>query len=387
MRADIDNGNMAGKTKVLYIITGLATGGAERALYNLLNGGLADHFDNHLISLSDEGTIGSLIRELGVPVTALNMRSGLPSLSGLVKLHRVVREFRPDLIQGWMYHGNIVATLARALAPGRPVLLWNVRQSLYSLSNEKFVTQQVIRLNKLFSSHVSALLYNSKLSKKQHEKYGFSSSKGLVIPNGIDMKKFSYSSKSSRKIRSELGISDGALVVGLVARLHPMKDHKLFLKVATEIAHRNLNTHFLLSGLNVTVNNQYFEKLIPVKVSNRFHLLGERDDVPELMCAMDILCLCSAWGEGFPNVIGEAMAVGLPCVTTDVGDSAFLVGECGVVCPPKDEAALGVAIKTLLMLSDEQRSKLGKKAHERVKQNFSLGSIVRNYVDLYRNLV
>jgi len=144
--------------KSIHIITGLSIGGAERALYNLLQRGLVERLETHIISLSDEGTMGPQIRALGVPVTALNMRSGRPSLSSVVKLRRIVRELRPDLIQGWMYHGNLAATLARTLAPGRPVLVWSIRHSLNELGYEKPMTRHVIRTNRLLSSAPDALL-------------------------------------------------------------------------------------------------------------------------------------------------------------------------------------------------------------------------------------
>jgi len=308
--------------KIVQLITGLSTGGAERALYNLLNGGLADHFNSHVISLGDEGSIGPLIKALGVPVTALGMRGGRPSRSGLAKLCRVIRRFQPDLIQGWMYHGNLAATLARTLAPGRPVLAWNIRQTLYDLANEKPMTRQVIRANRLFASAPGVLLYNSHLSREQHENFGFSSLNGRVIPNGIDMQQFCYSGEARKRLRSELGIPASALVVGHVARLHPMKDHPAFLRAAVGLALRYPETHFVLSGRDVFLENKTLEPLVPGQVRDRFHLLGERGDISEIMNAMDIFCLSSAWGEGFPNVIGEAMATGLPCVATDVGDSS-----------------------------------------------------------------
>ncbi len=373
--------------KVIHIITGLDTGGAERALYNLLHGGLADHFNCHIISLSDEGTMGPLIRELGVPVATLGMRGGRPSFSGLVKLMRVVREFQPDLIQGWMYHGNLIATLARSLAPGRPALAWNVRHSLYDLLNEKSGTQKVIRLNKFFSTSPDVLLYNSQLSQKQHESFGFSSLNGRVIPNGIDVQKFCFSDETQKRVRTELGIPVDAQVVGHVARRHPMKDHPAFLRAAVKLALRNPTLHFLLSGLGVSFESKTLEHLVPAQVRDRFHLLGERGDVSELMSAMDVFCLSSAWGEGFPNVIGEAMAARVPCVATDVGDSAVVIGDAGVIVPLRDEEALADGIDSLLTMHLNERRALGVKARDRIETNYTLNAIVEQYAVLYGALM
>jgi glycosyltransferase involved in cell wall biosynthesis len=373
--------------KIIHIITGLSTGGAERALYNLLPGGLINWFDNHVVSLSDEGTMGQQIRTLGVSVTTLNMCGGQPSLSSLTKLRRVIRELKPGIIQGWMYHGNLAATLARTLAPGRPVLVWNIRHSLYDLAHEKRMTQKVIRANRLFSSAPDALLYNSRLSREQHEDFGFVSRNGQLIPNGIDVQRFCFSGEVRKRVRSELGIPAEVQVVGHVARLHPMKDHPAFLRAAAALAIRYPETHFLLSGRDVSSENKTLEQLVPAQVRDRFHLLGERGDVSELMSAMDILCLSSAWGEGFPNVIGEAMATGVPCVATDVGDSKLVIGDTGVVVPPQNENALAAGVESLLMMPLEDRRALGASARARIEANYTLGAIVEQYAALYESLV
>ncbi len=373
--------------KIVHIITGLSTGGAQRALYNLMRGGLGVRFNSHIVSLSNEGTMGPLIRELGVPVTTLNMLGGLPSLSGLVKLRRIVREFQPDLIQGWMYHGNLAATLARTFARRHPALAWNVRHSLYDLGYEKPMTRQVIRLNMFFSSSPNMLLYNSQLARKQHEAFGFALGNGLVIPNGIDVQRFCFSDESRTRVRSELGIPAEANVVGHVARLHPMKGHRFFLRAAADLAQRYPETHFLICGQNVSLENVALRQLIPVRAHDRFHLLGERGDVSELMSAMDIFCLSSVWGEGFPNVIGEAMATGLPCVVTDVGDSAVVVGDTGVVVPPQDESAFVTGVESLLTMSPEERRMLGASAQARIEASYTLEAIVGQYASLYEKLL
>ena len=372
---------------ILYIITGLSTGGAEMALFNLLQGGLDERFSCHVVSLSNEGTMGAKIKALGIPVTTLGMRRGLPSFSGLNTLRTLVREFKPDIIQGWMYHGNLVATLARRMASGAPCLVWNIRQSLYELNNEKFLTRQVIRLNRFFSTGVNALLYNSQLSQKQHEALGFSATESRVLPNGIDVRKYLFSNSHRKKVRSELDVSDDAIIVGHVARFHPMKDHQLFIKAAVKIARGNAHIYFLLSGRNVLLENEDIARLIPTELSDRFFFLGERNDISELMCAMDVLCLSSAWGEGFPNVIGEAMAIGLPCVATDVGDSGIIIADTGLIVPARTEDKLISGIEKLVMMSHQERRSLGEKAHVRINDNYKLSAIVDRYTSLYKQLL
>ncbi|MCI5141182.1 MAG: glycosyltransferase, partial [Candidatus Electrothrix sp. ATG1] len=359
----------AKKYNILHIITGLATGGAERVLYNLLNGGLAKSFNNHIISLSDKGTIGPLIQELGIPVTTLDMHPKFPSLSGLSGLRRVVRAFQPDLIQGWMYHGNLVATLARALAVERPMLAWSIHHSLNELYHEKPITRQVIRANRYVSSFPEAIHYCSQHSQKLHEEYGFVAENGLFIPNGINTQRFFFSSAARQRIRSELDIPANAQIIGHVARFHPMKNHQIFIQAATDLANRYPDVQFLLVGRNVDPYNQIIAALIPEPLRYRFHMLGERNDVPDLMCAMDIFCQ-SSWSEAFPVVLGEAMTTGIPCVATDVGDSAIIIGDTGVIVPPRSERALTAGLESVLAMSTEKRHALGEKARARIEANY-----------------
>jgi len=373
--------------RVVHIITGLNTGGAERALYNLLQGGMVDRFNCSVVSLMDEGTMVPQIEALGVPVTSLGMRRGVPSLSILNELRRVMQKQQPDLIQGWMYHGNLAAWLARFFSQNKPAILWNVRHSIYDLAKEKLMTRQIIRANRLFSSVPDSILYNSHVSRIQHEKFGFSSQNGQVIPNGINIRTCHPSKNARAKVRSELTIPEDALVVGHVARLHPMKDHPLFLGAAVKLADHFPTLHFLLCGRGVSFSNKRLRQLVPSHLSNRFHLLDERPDIPGLMSAMDILSSSSSYGEGFPNVLGEAMACGVPCVATDVGDSAVIVSDYGVIVPPCDEMSLIVGIERLLLLSADERSKLGSHARNHILENFALESIVKQYIALYENLI
>ncbi len=371
--------------KILHIITGLSTGGAERALYNLLQGGLSTEFDSHVISLSDAGTMGVQIEALGVPVITLGMQAGRPSVGGALKLRSAIKDLQPDIIQGWMYHGNLVASLARFFCSQKVPIVWNVRHSLYDLSAERRMTRQVIRINRILSKSVTSLLYNSQLSREQHEDFGFCRDKGLVIPNGINCQEFGFSMDARRNIRAELAIPVEARVIGHVARFHPMKDHAVLLQAAKIILGHYPDTHFVLSGRDVDLNNAELKQHIPNELQNKFHLLGERSDIADLMSAMDILS-SSSWGEAFPNVLGEAMAIGIPCVATNVGDSALIIGNCGVVVPPKNKITLAAGIESLLAMPDIERCALGENARRRIEDKFTLSVIVERYICLYRKL-
>ncbi|WP_404363721.1 glycosyltransferase [Marinobacter sp.] len=371
---------------ILHVITGLGTGGAERALFSTLEGGLADAMSCHVLSLTDEGTYGSRIRALGVPVYALHMRRGLPTLRVISGLARVIREVKPDVLQGWMYHGNLAASVGRLMAASSPALAWNVRHSLYGMTGEKPMTRHVIRANALLSRRPDVILYNSETSRRQHEAFGFSAKQGQVIPNGFDLDRLAPSVERGDAIRQELEIPRDAPVIGHVGRLHPLKDHPGFLRAAVRLLKQEArDAHVIMSGLGVSDDTASLASLIPAELKARFHLLGERRDVPDLMRAMDVFCQ-SSWSEAFPNVLGEAMAAGVPCVATDVGDSADIVGDTGVVVPPSDEEALFWGLQQLLAKPTAERQALGEAARSRVAARYGRDAVVSQYINLYEDL-
>lgn len=377
---------MMEKPRVLHVITGLSTGGAERALYNVLAGGLAARYESAVVSLRDTGTFGVLIQSLGVPVHALHMRRGAPTPGVIGRLWRLVRELRPDVIQGWMYHGNLVASVTARMMPGRPAVVWNIRQSLYSLVAEKPMTRQVIRADRLISGGADAIIYNSHLSRTQHESFGFRGSQSTVIPNGFDLERLQPDPGTGALVRKELGLPADAVVIGHVARFHPMKDHPSFLRAAVRVVRENPLARFLLVGREVFPSHPALAGIVPPELMAQFVFIGERSDVHRLMHAIDVFCL-SSLSEAFPNVLGEAMASGVPCVTTDVGDCADIVGDTGIVVAASDSEALAEALQTMIRKSSQERQLLGQAARERVKRHYGLGFVVGRYTDIYQQLL
>jgi len=362
-------------------------GGAERALYNVLSGGLAERFDSAVLSLGDEGTIGPRIRDLGVPVYTLNVSSGLPSPKALARLRKIVRSINPDVLQGWMYHGNLAASITGKFSSGRPAVVWNVRHSLYDLAVEKLLTRQVIRANRWLSYGAGAIIYNSRVSNDQHEAFGFDGTRSRVIPNGFDLETLKPDMMAGASVREEFGIPKDATVIGHVARFHPMKDHAGFLRAAVTVAQKRLNVHFLLIGRGVSLDNPALVGIVPSDLASRFICLGERSDVYDLMQAMDVLCLSSAWGEAFPNVLGEAMASGVPCVATDVGDSADIIADTGRIVPTGQPHMLAAALLDMLDMPVTERLALGRAARKRIEAKYALPVIVSQYAELYEQLI
>jgi len=332
-----------------------------------------------VVCLKHEGAIGSRIRELGVPVFALGFRSNVPNPLKMLPFIRLVRQWRPHLLHGWMYHGNLAASIATIFAPDKAPVLWNVLQSLYDIRSERALTALTIRLGAWRSRHVAAILYDSRVSADQHRAFGYDSACGMVIPGGFDCQAFRPNSEARRQVRRELAVDPDAVLIGLVARYHPVKNHAGFLRAAGLVARAHPRTRFLLVGRGISVDQPEIARLLEeYRLHENVLLLGERSDIPRLTAALDIACSAS-WGEGFSNSIGEAMACGVPCVVTDVGDSAFAIGSTGIAVPPGDPEAFSRALCQMIEGGAEYRRRLGAAARERVENEFSLSAVAHQY--------
>jgi len=372
--------------RVIFVITGLARGGAEMMLLKLCSKLDPRRFTPSVISLADKGVVGPSIEALGITVYTLGMRPNRPSLTGWLRLCKLISTLRPNLIQGWMYHGNLAASLA---AGTRIPVVWGMRHSLYGLGKERALTRWAIRLGAVMSRrYPCAIVYNSQTSAHQHEVFGFAAAQTCIIPNGFDTEVFHPDEYVRTSIRQELGLSDNIVLIGLIGRYHPMKDHRNFLNAAALLGKEFSDVRFLLVGCGMDADSPALGKMIAESgLGDRVLLLGERKDIPQLNAALDIASSTSAWGEGFANVIGEAMSCGVPCVVTDVGDSAWIVGSTGKVVPRSDPVALAAAWKSLILIGRGERQALGILARQRVIEKFSLEPVVDQYEELYESLI
>jgi glycosyltransferase involved in cell wall biosynthesis len=266
-------------------------------------------------------------------------------------------------------------------------VIWGIH-STYSLSLEKKMTAALVRLCAPLSKLASSIVFVSRTSQSQHKAKGYFTENSCVIPNGIDTTLFAPSNEARVSVRAELGLSADALLIGIIGRHHPMKDQASFLRVAGQISKRYGAAHFLLAGRGVDVDNRALLKLIEeLKLDEHVHLLGERTDIARLVAALDIFCLSSCYGESFPIIVGEAMSCAVPCVVTDVGDSAWMVSDTGRFVPPRDTGALVAAWQEFLEIGPAGRQTLGAAARSRVTELFSLPSVVARYEELYENSI
>ena len=373
--------------RVLYIITGLSTGGAEMMLLKVLERLDRQRFAPHVISLTTLGELAPRISALAIPVDAVGMKPSLPSLSGFFRLVRMLKRLDPDVVHTWMYHADLLGGLAARMA-GISAVGWCIRNSNLDRDKTKSSTRAVVRLCASLSRWVpSRILSCSEQARQVHVECGYAAEKMIVVPNGFDLGRFKPDKDARKRVRDELGLDADTPLVGLIGRFDPQKNHAGFFEAAGRLHRRMPHAHFVLAGQGVDSSNAALtQAIIQAGVLANTHLLGLRNDMPELMAAMDVLA-SSSYGEAFPNVLGEAMACGVPCVVTDVGDSAYIVGDTGRVVASGDMTGLAAALEELLALPPAEKSALGERARARVAEYFEIGGVVRRYEDFYEGLL
>lgn len=373
--------------KIAFIITGLSTGGAEMMLLKLLQNIDRSRFQSTVISLIGKGEIGPRIEALGIPVHTLGMRRGVPNPLMIWRLAKLLRQLRPDVVHTWMYHADLLGGLAARLA-GIQQVVWGIHYSNLSKAENKRSTLTVVaccaRLSGWVPRHIVSC---SQMAKQVHAGAGYVDEKISVIPNGFDLTRFASDTAARANVRAELGLAPSALLVGVVARFDPLKNHLGFVRAAAQVLAQQPQAHFVLAGTDVDASNAALQAAIAAHpgLAAHMHLLGRRDDVPRLMAAFDVLASPSH-GEAFPNVLGEAMACGVPCVVTDAGDSAEIVGSTGRVVPVGDMDGLARELVAMLNLPAAQRAALGQQARVQVQANYEIGHVTHMYEAMYERV-
>lgn len=364
----------------LHIITGLSDGGAEAVLYRLC---AQDAGGRHsVISLTDAGKYGPLLEEaLEVPVICLDMPRGRVTLSGLQRLWSALRTGKPDVVQTWMYHADLLGGVAARLA-GRRNVVWGIHNTTLEPGKSRRSTMAVARVCAWLSGVVPRrIVCCAERSVTVHADLGYDRRRMRVVPNGYDLTVFRPDATAGAAVRRELGVDDNEALVGFVARHDPQKDHDTLLLALKALADRGLRPSCLLVGSGLdAANAPLVRRIDDLGLSGQVRLLGRRNDIPAVMNALDLHLMSSAFGEAFPNVLAEAMACGTPCVSTDVGDAAAIVGDTGWIVPPRDPAALAQAVA--LALQERGAPSWARRraaARERVETRFSIARMVDSY--------
>lgn len=368
--------------KILHVITGLEIGGAETMLFKLIRAMDPAQFSVRVVSLKGKGPIADDLRQNGTPVDSLHVGGPFSALWGMWKLRRLVLDWKPQVVHAWMYHANIFCSVA--MEGLKIPLLWGVRYSIRDLSDLKFLTRMLIDLGRVFSRGPKRILYNAQSIADQHEKLGYASHGRVVIPNGIDLEYWSKVQQPSGNLRSKIHDSAQDFIIGMVARFDPQKDFETFLEAAKITAAARKNVQFVLIGPGVTLEQSKLMRMIKDRHLEKIvHLLGEKKDVRSYLRDFDLFTLSSKNGEAFPNVLLEAMAMGIPVVATDVGDCRSILNDDSAVVEVGSPKSLAAAWEKVLSLPTEERLKRGEQGQKRVSQFYSIQTVRTAYQKIY----
>jgi len=378
--------------KIDFVITCLGAGGAERMLLKLLEQIDRRLVEPRVITLTEYGDISAKLAgrftAIDVPVAGLGMSRGVPGPQWIWRLARLFKERKPHLINTWMYHADLLGGLAAKLA-GSPPVVWNIRNTTLEAGKSKARTIGTARICARLSTILpERIICCAERAQSVHAALGYDADRTVIIPNGFNLDTFQPLPDERRRLRRELGIPEEALVIGYVSRFDPQKDHQNFIAAARHFQTAQENVHFVLCGDRITWDNRDLASWIEeAGLAASTHLLGHRDDIASIISTFDIATSASRYGEAFPNVVGEAMACAVPCVVTDVGDSALIVGETGKFVAPADALALSRAWRAVAVLPEAERLLLGKSARQRVMEKFSLPVVTRQYESLFLDVL
>lgn len=368
---------------VLHIITGLAVGGAEMALYRLIVQSRGGDYTHTVISLTPEGGMRERFFDAGIILHVLDLRRS--PLSQFLKLCRLVREIRPDIVQTWLYHADMLGGLAARLVGNRNII-WGIRSTEVAWGCSRHTTLVRKACARLSRWVPHTIVCVAEAARRAHTAIGYDAARMVVVGNGFDVSRLTATPAQRAELREQCGFGPDDIVIGTVGRFNASKDHGTFVRAVGLLARRHAHLRFLMVGKDLDADNRDLARWIAeTGMRNRFVLLGERADVPVCLAAMDIFCLSSRM-EAFPNVVGEAMAMGLPCVSTHVGDVAMLLADTGVIVPPGDPEMLAQGIATLLAMEPAQRASLGQRARARILAEFTMDRARRRFETIYNHI-
>lgn len=365
--------------KVVHVIKSLERGGAETVLRRLIEGADPNRFSWEVVSLTSLGAIGHDLRAGGTSVHALETTGPLGYAAAIPRLANLLRALRPDVVQTWMYHGDLIGGLAARLAGSIPTV-WAIHAGSPPLEGASTLDRMGLRANTLLSRRLPArIICCSHTTERVHTSLGYDRTKMVVIPNGFPV----------RPVEGDVGgeLQQGLPVVLRVGRDHPDKDIPTFLRALRRVRHEGTEMKGLLVGPGLHRGNRQLVELVrETGLTNHVDLLGPRDDVDHLLRIASVAVSSSSGGEGLPLIVGEAMAAGTPVVTTDVGDSALVVDDPARVVDPGDHQGLAQAIKRVLDLPPKERLTLGQRDKEVIVERWSLTQMIEGYCDEYVRL-
>lgn len=370
------------KIKILHIITSLGSGGAERVLFNLATKSNSEIFEHIVVSIQDQGVYGEELVKLGVKVYTLKVSKFKPWL--LLRIFSILKHESPNIIQSWLYHADFLTILIYAF--GYRNIIWNIRNNTLKWSMSSKLTIIIRRLCAFFSFVPKRIICCANSAKSEHIKIGYRSEKFLVIGNGYDFTKYRSNTSDRDLLRKELGISEFDFVIGNIGRDDPVKGRDILIKSIALAKENGLIAKLMIIGKGINTSNLFLMELI--NQNNLAHdviLLEQQFDIQRYYNVMDLFILSSS-AEAFPNVLSEAMATEVPCVTTDVGDAKEILGLEELVIDIGDFDGLSKKIISVFNMSLSQRNILGASLRRGIKTNYSMSAMIKSYEKCYRNI-
>ena len=369
--------------KIVFLIRSLNIGGAERQLVALAKGLHSRGVPVLVVVFYSNGPLENELQIAGVPVAVLDKRGRWDVFHFFWRLLQLLRQEKPDVLHGYLSVQNLLSVLIKPIFPSMRIV-WGVRASNMDLDCYDWLFRLVFHGECFLSRFADLIIVNSNAGKDYHQQHGFPERKMVVVPNGVDTKRFKPDPDARIRVRREWKISDHEKLIGLVGRIDPMKDHATFLRAAALLLQQRTDVRFVCIGDGPA---SYKSKLLTLAselgIENNLIWAGARNDMTAVYTALDIAS-SSSLGEGFPNVIGEAMSCGVPCVVTDVGDSAWIVDDTGVVVPPQNPRALADGLELTLQRNNKS---MAVRARKRVEENFGFDQLIEKTQKTLLNLV
>lgn len=358
-------------SKVLHIITGLRDGGAESSLYRLVIND--NHYEHIVVSLISEEKYSYLLKEKGIKLYHLNFNSLFNIPKASLKLFQIIKNENPDVVQTWMYHSDLLGGIIAKIA-GVKKIYWCIRNSTLNFKHSSFATLVIRRLCAFMSWFIpNGIISVSSDSIKHHVKKGYRAKLFYLIPNGIDSTRFTKANINNF----------GIFVLGMVGRFDPQKDLETLFKALNLFSNTKVNFILKIAGNQMNSDNHELITLIEkYDLSHQVKLYGQVDNIESFYSQINYLILTSSFGEAFPNVIAEAMCSGVPCIATNVGDTAKIIGDCGWIVQPKDYYSVAISLYKAWYLFDkfeESYNQLSIKSTNRIQFYYSLSSMIDNY--------
>ncbi|WP_228146872.1 glycosyltransferase [Acinetobacter sp. ANC 4470] len=356
--------------KVLHIITSFAAvGGAEMMLSRLIQ--TQPDYKHYVVALIDINDTYQSALQCCEAYYALHW-NGVNTIQSILKLRKIIKALQPDVIQGWMYHANVLTSLSVMGLHNKPNIFWGIHHSLASPKDESISTKIALVLSKILASQPTGIIYCAYSSLEQHQNFGLNNANSHVIANGVFLDKF--------QPNFEL---NSPTVIGFAGRYHAAKGYPYLFEAMAKLKDEPII--FKIAGRGASVENPEVKALFEQYQlsTNKVQLLGQISDMPAFYQSIDAFLMTSIT-EGFPNVLVEAMASGLPCISTDVGDARYIVQEFGSIVPPRDADALATAILNYVNLSVTEKLELKQLTRQRVEQNFSIGNVSQQYAATWR---